>query len=59
MDPDQSSDSQMVRPEDLVITDVRIDGGPTIKRMRPRSRGMAHVILKRTSHIQVTLGSID
>ena len=59
MDPDQSSDSQMVRPEDLVITDVRIDGGPMLKRMRPRSRGMAHVILKRSSHIQVTLNSAD
>mgnify|MGYP006090309907 FL=1 len=59
MDPDQSSDSQMVRPEDLVITDVRVDGGPMFKRMRPRSRGMSHVILKRTSHIQVTLGSTD
>ena len=59
MDPDQSSDSQMVRPEDLVITDVRIDGGPMLKRMRPRSRGMANVILKRSSHIQVTLDSND
>ena len=59
MDPDQSSDSQMVRPEDLVITDVRIDGGPMLKRMRPRSRGMAHVILKRSAHIQVTLNSAD
>jgi large subunit ribosomal protein L22 len=59
MDPDQSADSQMVRPEDLVITDVRVDGGPMFKRMRPRSRGMAHTILKRTSHIQVTLGSDD
>ena len=59
MDPDQSSDSQMVRPEDLVISDVRVDGGPMFKRMRPRARGMAFVIKKRTSHIQVTLGSED
>ena len=57
MDPDQSSDSQMVRPEDLVISDVRVDGGPMFKRMRPRARGMAFVIKKRTSHIRVTLGS--
>ncbi|MEX1224483.1 MAG: 50S ribosomal protein L22 [Pirellulales bacterium] len=40
---------------DLVITDCRIDGGPMFKRMRPRARGMAHVIKKRTSHIKVQL----
>ncbi len=57
MDPDQSSDSSMVRPEDLVISEVRVDGGPMFKRMRPRARGMAFVIKKRTSHIRVVLGS--
>ncbi len=40
---------------DLVVTDCRIDGGPMFKRMRPRARGMAHVIKKRTSHIKVQL----
>ena len=59
MDPEQSSESQMVRPEDLVISEVRIDGGPMFKRMRPRARGMAFVINKRTAHIRVILGSKD
>ena len=59
MDPEQSSESQMVRPEDLVISEVRIDGGPMFKRMRPRARGMAFVIKKRTAHIRVILGSND
>jgi large subunit ribosomal protein L22 len=40
---------------DLVVSDVRIDGGPMMKRMMPRSRGMAMVILKRFSHIRVSL----
>lgn len=40
---------------DLVITDCRIDGGPMFKRMRPRARGMAHIIKKRTAHIRVEL----
>ena len=35
--------------------DVRVDGGPMFKRIRPRARGMAHVIKRRTAHIQVAL----
>jgi len=37
----------------LVVTDVRVDEGPHIKRFRPKDRGRAHAILKRTSHITV------
>lgn len=40
---------------DLIVAEVCIDGGPVFKRMRPRSRGMAAVILRRTSHIRVAL----
>ncbi len=40
---------------DLVVVDVRVDGGPMTKRMRPRARGMAHVIKKRMSHIRVAV----
>jgi large subunit ribosomal protein L22 len=39
----------------LVLTDVRVDGGPMIKRMMPRARGMASVIKRRMSHIRVSL----
>ncbi len=39
----------------LVVTDARVDGGPMFKRMRPRARGMAHVILRRSSHISVSV----
>jgi large subunit ribosomal protein L22 len=37
----------------LMVSDVRVDGGPMSKRMRPHARGMASVIKKRTSHIRV------
>jgi len=37
----------------LRIVDARIDGGPMFKRLRPRARGMAHVIKRRFSHITV------
>ena len=39
----------------LVVTDARVDGGPMFKRMRPRARGMAHVVARRSSHIQVSV----
>jgi len=37
----------------LRIVDARVDGGPMFKRLRPRARGMAHVIKRRFSHISV------
>ena len=37
--------------EDLVVTQLLIDEGPTMKRIRPVSRGMAHQYFKRTCHI--------
>ena len=32
----------------LRVKDARVDGGPMFKRMRPRARGMAHVVARRT-----------
>lgn len=39
----------------LRIVDARVDGGPAFKRVRPRARGMAHVIRKQFSHIKVSI----
>lgn len=39
----------------LVVVEARVDGGPMFKRLRPRARGMAHVIKKRFSHIIVAV----
>jgi len=39
----------------LVVVQAQIDEGPTIKRFRPKDRGRAHSILKRTSHITVAV----
>ncbi len=40
---------------DLVVAEAFADQGPTLKRMNPVSKGRAHSILKRTSHITVIL----
>ena len=39
----------------LMVAQVCVDQGPTIKRWRPKARGRAHPIKKRTSHITVAL----
>lgn len=39
----------------LFLGEIRVDEGPTIKRFRPRARGRACPIRKRTSHISVVL----
>jgi ribosomal protein L22 len=41
--------------EDLKITAVYADEGPTLKRYRPRAMGRATRIRKRTSHLTITL----
>lgn len=40
----------------LFVKEIRVDEGPTLKRIRARARGSAFAIRKRTSHILITLG---
>lgn len=44
-----------VDEEDLRIKMAFVDGGPSLKRIRPRPMGRASMILKRTSHITVVV----
>lgn len=44
---------------ELVIREAYVDEGPTMKRFRPRARGRASQILKRTSHITIVVGTKD
>lgn len=48
---------QITESNDLVISEITIDGGPTLKRMRARARGRGAPIRKRTSHITIVLES--
>ncbi|HAV93062.1 TPA: 50S ribosomal protein L22 [candidate division WOR-3 bacterium] len=41
--------------EDLVIKEIRVNGGPMMKRNQPRARGRAFLIRKRMSHITVVV----
>ncbi|ESQ15287.1 MAG: 50S ribosomal protein L22 [Thiohalocapsa sp. PB-PSB1] len=41
--------------DELEVVEVQVNEGPTMKRIRPRAKGRASRILKRTSHIRVTV----
>ena len=41
--------------DDLVISEIYVDQGPTLKRIKPRAQGRADRIRKRTSHITVVV----
>ena len=41
--------------EDLFVSEAYADEGPTLKRYRPRARGRATPIHKRTSHITIVV----
>jgi large subunit ribosomal protein L22 len=45
--------------DELRISDIRVDEGPTLRRYRPRALGRATKINKRTSHIRVALTPED
>lgn len=46
----------VANPEGLTIQEFRVDKGVTLKRMMPRARGSGARILKRSSHVILTLG---
>ena len=43
----------------LYISEIKVDVGPTLKRVRPRARGAFYPILKRTSHLTLSLAHRD
>lgn len=49
------NDSQKL--EDLKISSISVTQGLMFKRINPISRGRAHRILKRTSHVDLTLSA--
>jgi len=54
-----ADDTGDVDVDALIVSDARVDGGPTRAGRLPRARGMATKILHRTSHITVELATPD
>lgn len=46
-----------VQRNNLYIREIRVDGGPTLKRAKSKCRGGRVPILKRTSHFTVIVGT--
>ncbi|MBP9827188.1 50S ribosomal protein L22 [Candidatus Saccharibacteria bacterium] len=43
------------RKNTLFVSEIRVDEGPALKRVRPRSRGSAHPIEHRMAHLTVVV----
>lgn len=54
-----AKDQTGIAVEKLAFKTIDIMAGPTYKRFQPVSRGMAHSIMKRTSHIRVELKEVS
>jgi large subunit ribosomal protein L22 len=50
-----SEGTAKVKVENLFVKEIKIDAGPTWKRIRPVGMGRAYLIRKRTAHIGITL----
>lgn len=50
-----AEDRECPDPDGLVVSECRVDGAPTFKRIQPRARGTAFPIKRRMAHIIVTL----
>ncbi|QJW97523.1 50S ribosomal protein L22 [Frigoriglobus tundricola] len=50
-----ATDQESPDPDGLIVSECRVDGAPTFKRIQPRARGTAFQIKRRMAHIHVTL----
>ena len=53
-----ATDKKVKNAEEMVVSDVIVDGATMLKRFMPRAMGRASRIRKRTSHITVILKSM-
>ena len=54
-----NAEEKQAIPENLVVSRVWVDEGPTLKRFRPRAYGRATTIRKRTSHVTIVVESLE
>ena len=46
-----------IEDADLIVSEIRVDGGAMLKRLRPAPQGRAHRIRKRSNHVTIVVGS--
>jgi large subunit ribosomal protein L22 len=50
-----ASEAEKYDLDNLVVGEIKVDEGPTLKRIQPRAQGRAFKIRKRTSYVTVAL----
>ena len=48
-----------IEDAELVVKEIRVDGGAMLKRLRPAPQGRAHRIRKRSNHVTIVVGAIN
>ena len=51
------NESEDLEKANLVVKEIRVDGGSMLKRLRPAPQGRAHRIRKRSNHVTLVLGA--
>ena len=46
-----------IEDAELVVKEIRVDGGAMLKRLRPAPQGRAHRIRKRSNHVTLVVGA--
>jgi large subunit ribosomal protein L22 len=53
------NEGSSIEDASLIVSEIRVDGGAMLKRLRPAPQGRAHRIRKRSNHVTVVLGSVN
>ena len=53
----QTDEGATLADDEFVVSEIRVDEGPSYKRIRARAQGRAFRIRKRLSHIKVTVSA--
>ncbi|WP_166967717.1 50S ribosomal protein L22 [Yeosuana marina] len=46
-----------IEEAELIVQEIRVDGGAMLKRLRPAPQGRAHRIRKRSNHVTIVVGA--
>ena len=46
-----------IEDAELIVKEIRVDGGTMLKRLRPAPQGRAHRIRKRSNHVTLVVGA--
>ena len=51
------NEDENIEDADLIVSEIRVDSGAMLKRLRPAPQGRAHRIRKRSNHVTLVVGS--